>query len=223
MNLTCLVRTVMVLLVISTPYSVQSAELLLTLQVTDQADGVVPTASARLVSLDRVIESKANSNGNVQFGSIAPGTYQLEVFAPGFTKTTVKSLSVPQPESKPIGVTLRVANQPDHCGFVNTVQYHQFQPGAALSGQVIDADSNKGLTKAAVNLLVADTGIPVSSIQSGKHGMFLFTAVQPGRYVVRISKDAYWPSTLEAFFVSRENATTLLMGLDKRGHMHVCQ
>ena len=218
-----LVHAVVALLLASTPTLAQFEKDQLTAHVTDPVNSLVPTASARLLSSDRVIDRKADSSADIHFTDVPAGTYELEVSAPGFAKTTVKDVLVPQAESNPIEVTLRVANQPDHCGFVNTVDYAPLRPGAALSGRIVDADSNKAVAKATVNLLTTHRGNSVDSTQSGKDGLFLFATVLPGRYNVRVSKSRYDFAGLDGFFVARENATTLTIKLRRRGLMFVCQ
>ena len=223
MKRTSIIRAIIALLLVSISTPAQSEKHSLTIHVTDLVDGLVPTASALLLSSDRVTESKADSSADIHFTDVPPGAYELEVSAPGFAKTTVKNVLVPQTESNPLEVTLRVANQPDHCGFVNTVDYAPLRPGAALSGRVVNSDSNKAVAKAWVDILPADQADPIASTRSDRQGTFHFTTLQPGRYKVQVSKDSYWLSSIDSFFITQENTTMLTIGLDKRGHIHVCQ
>jgi hypothetical protein len=105
-----------------------------------------PGAKARLLSIERVYEVKAKADGDLQFNSVVPGIYELEVSANGFRRRNHSDLRIPI-GSQAIEVTLDHAPIPDHCGYANTVDYEAVGGNARiLSGHVIYEDTGKGLT-----------------------------------------------------------------------------
>ncbi len=195
----------------------------LRIAVTDVVGGRLAGATVLLLSTDRVVQATADMNGGLQFNNVAPGIYQVQASSPGFAKKIIEGVAVPQTESKPIEITLRVGDQWDQCGFVNTVDYPSLRAGAALSGRVVDADRHNALAKTTVSLFATGSDRRVDSTQSGTDGRFTFATVQPGRYSLHVSKHGYIPGWLKEFFVSRENSTVLTVTLGRTGHMHVCQ
>lgn len=82
----------------------------------------------------------ADPGGEIHF-AIVPGTYDVEISAKGFQDQTNQNCWLPTRDSEPMDVVLHVGDQPDHCGFLNTVDYKAIKPNlGALSGRVIDAD-----------------------------------------------------------------------------------
>ncbi len=191
--------------------------------VRDITDAVVPAARARIISLDREVEAVADPEGEIKF-TVVPGTYDIEISAKGFRDQTRRNLRLPTGNPESIDVVLHASDQPDHCGFVNTVEYKTAKPDlGALSGRVIDADSLRGIRRADVELLNVGTEAKYTSGLSDSNGNFAFAALPIGRYSVHASKAGYWPTELNQLVVPRENSVTVRLGLDKRGHMHVCQ
>jgi len=64
--------------------------------ITDRADAAVPGATVQLVARDssRTWKDFSNSNGSYAFISVAPGIYDLVVYAPGFARSIVSDLVV---------------------------------------------------------------------------------------------------------------------------------
>jgi carboxypeptidase family protein len=192
-----------------------------TVAVHDVSGSRVSGAKARLLSLDRVIEVKAKAAGELQFNGVIPGTYDLEVSANGFRRRVYPDLRIPSSDSQPMQVVLNPETQ--RCGYVNTLDYEAFRPEASiLSGYVIYEDTGKGISGVKIELNGA-SGTKIGATVSGPNGKFAFPGLPAGRYSVRASKNAYEPTEIAQMFVPRENLTILHLGLDKRGHMHICQ
>jgi hypothetical protein len=190
----------------------------------DVAGSVVLGARARLLSVDRVLQVDAEANGEMQFKGTVPGKYDLEVSASGFRKRIYRDLVISSSDSMPIDVVLGVGIQPDHCGYLNTLEYVTVKPEAKIfSGHVIDEDSGKGVGSVRIDLSNAGEGTMARSITSDRSGNFSFLDLPPGRYSVHAFKNGYWPTELEQFLVPRENLAILHLGLDKKGHLHICE
>jgi Carboxypeptidase regulatory-like domain len=146
------------------------------------------------------------------------------VSANGFRWRIYPDLHIPRSDSQPLDVFLNPASQPDHCGYVNTVDYEAVGLEARiLSGYVIYEDTGKGISGVKVELKNAASGSNVGATVSGPDGTFAFRDLPAGRYSVRASRNAYEPTEMTQFLVPRENLTILHLGLDKRGHLHICQ
>jgi hypothetical protein len=192
-----------------------------TVAVHDVAGSRVSGAEARLLSLDRVIEVKAKADGELQFNGVIPGTYDLEVWGNGFRRRVYPDLRIPSSDSQPMQVVLNPETQ--HCGYVNTLVYEAVRPEATgLSGYVIYEDTGKGLSGVKIELNAA-SGTRIGATVSGPKGNFTFRDLPAGRYSLRASRNAYEPTEITPLLVPRENLTILHFGLDKRGHMHICQ
>ena len=121
-------------------------------------------------------------------------------------------------------ISLAPAGQPDHCGFVTTVNYEaQRSNSIVLSGHVVDEDSGKGLGRVKVEVLEAASGTAFAATDSGPDGNFAFSDLPPDHYEVRASRKTYEPIEVAAFIVPRENLTVLRFAIDKQSHMHICQ
>jgi hypothetical protein len=196
----------------------------ITVAVHDVFGSRIPGAKARLLCLGRVFEVKAEGDGELQFKDVVPGTYDLEVSANGFRPRVYPDLLIPSSDSQPTDVVLNDASQPDHCGYVNTVDYEAVRPEARmLSGYVIYEDTGKGISGVKIELINAASHTTFGATVSGPYGNFAFRDLAAGHYSVRASKNTYEPTEITQFLVPRVNLTILHLGLDKRGHMHVCQ
>jgi hypothetical protein len=69
-----------------------------------------------------------------------------------------------------------------------SAQFRRLPPGAALLGQVVDADSGDGLDRAAVTLR---SGTLSRQIQTDREGRFLFAGLPAGEYVLLASRPGY--------------------------------
>jgi 5-hydroxyisourate hydrolase-like protein (transthyretin family) len=195
-----------------------------TVTVLDQTDAAIEGAVARLMSFDRVLQLKSRSDGSLPFTHVMPGTYDLEVSARGFITKKLRDVQVPRPADKPLAVTLYVSNLPDHCGPLNLVDYSDSKSqSASISGHVIEADKDKPIAKAQINLSKSGDTHLLTNTRSGKKGEFTFEGIPPGRYSVYVKREAYWPSDIKGFFAPRENSTTLTIFLDKTNHIRICQ
>jgi hypothetical protein len=183
------------------------------------AGSPIPGAKARLLSLDRVLEVKANADGELVFNGVAPGTYKLEVTVRGFRGRVYPDVRIPIREPMDIVLTPEIP-----CGIGNAVDYEAVRPEASrLSGYAIDEDTGKGISGIKIELMDATSHSKVGETVSGRNGDFAFHDLPPGRYRVQASKYAYEPTEISEFLVPRENVTILHLHLDRQGHMHICQ
>jgi hypothetical protein len=179
---------------------------------------------ARLLSLDRVYEVKSRSNGAILFSNIVPGVYDLELSAAGLRSQIMPGVRIPEGDAQLAEISLAPTSQPDHCGFVRTVNYEaQRSNSVVLSGNVVDEDSGKGLGRVRVEVLEVASGTAFAATDSGPDGNFVFSDLPPGHYKVRASRKTYEPIEIAAFIVPRENLTVLRFAIDKQSHMHICQ
>ena len=187
----------------------------ITVAVHDVMGSGIPGAKARLLSLDRVFEVKAKADGELKFNAVVPGTYDLEVSASGFRQRIYPDLLIPRSDSQPLDVFLNLASQPDHCGYVNTLDYEAVRAGARiLSGYIIDEDTGKGIRGVKIELKNAVSDSNIGATVSGPNGTFAFSDLAAGRFSVRASRNAYEPTEMTRFLVPRENLTILHIGLD---------
>ena len=193
-------------------------------KVHDVMGSPVRGAEARLLSIERVYVIKAKADGELRFNDVVPGVYELEVSANGFRPRNHSDLRIPSGDSLAIEVTLDHAPIPDHCGYVNTVDYEALGGKTRiLSGHVIYEDTGKSLTGVKIELLDTSSNTENGATVSDRNGDFAFRDLPAGRYSVRASKSGYESTEITRFLVPRENPTVLRLGLDKRGHMDVCQ
>jgi hypothetical protein len=184
----------------------------------------IPHAHARLLSLDRAVEAESDGSGKVEFNGVAAGTYDLEISANGFQGQTQRDLRIAADSSEPIAVTLRVGNQPNHCGFLSILEYGPSVPGTArLSGRVTDGHSSEGISGAGVELIPAAANMPTRSVVSDSQGRFAFADSAAGRYSIRARKKGYISAGVTEFLAPLQNTTVLGLILDKQGHLDVCQ
>jgi hypothetical protein len=192
-----------------------------TVAVHDVTGSRISGAKARLLSLDRVFEVKAKADGELQFNGVIPGTYDLDVSANGFRRRVYPDLRIPSSSPQAMDVVLNPETQ--NCGCVNTLDYEAFRPEASiLSGYITYEDTGKGISGVKIELNAA-SGTKIGATASGPNGNFAFHDLPAGRYSVRASKTAYEPTEIMQLLVPLENLTILHLGLDKRGHMHICQ
>ena len=189
----------------------------------DTSGYALPHANVRFLSTDRAFQAQADVRGVAIFSDMTPGIYDVEVSVPGFRTQTIPRLNFPAINAEPLDVTLHIANQPDHCGFVNTADYFSPAPGAQLSGRAIDQDSSSGLGRVKLQLLKPGSKVEVSSLLSDREGNFSFANIEAGRYDIHASKHGWRATALENFLVPRGNSTMLTIGLDRIGHLHICQ
>jgi hypothetical protein len=196
-----------------------------TIAVHDVAGRPITRATARLLSLEHAFEVHAQADGHAEFNGVLPGIYDVEVSAAGFSMRRYPATPISSRDSKLLGVVLdRVNHVPDHCGFLNTLNYAAIASEAErLSGRVIDQDNNKGIRDVKIELVDAAAGTSITWTLSGPNGYFAFPDLPAGRYRLRASRNDYEPTGMDQFLVPRDSLTTLHIGLDKRGHMHVCQ
>jgi hypothetical protein len=69
-----------------------------------------------------------------------------------------------------------------------SAQFRRLPPGAAILGQVVDADSGESLDRAAVTLR---SGTLSRHIQTDREGRFLFAGLPAGEYVLLASRPGY--------------------------------
>ena len=191
----------------------------------DVAGRPITRATARLISLDRAFEVNADADGQLEFNGVIPGIYDVEVSAEGFSTRTYRGMHISGGDSKLLDVVLnRVDHVPDHCGFLNTLHYAAIASEAErLSGRVIDQDHNKGIKGVKIELTEAASGTSISQTVSDPNGNFAFHDLPAGRYSLRASMNGYEPTNMDQFLVPHDNLTTVHIGLDKRGHLHICQ
>lgn len=195
-----------------------------TIAVHDVTGRAIPRATARLLSLERAFEVTGKADGQLKFNDVLPGIYDVEVSARGFSMGTYRGVRISGDDSKLLDVVLNGPHWPDGCGFVNSLNYEAITSEAErLSGRVIDQDHNKGIRGVKIELMDAGAGTSISWTVSGPDGNFAFPDLPAGRYNLRASRNGYEPTGMDHFLVPRDNLTILHIGLDKRGHMHVCQ
>ena len=80
--------------------------------VRDAGGAVIPGAKLKLTrpSTNAVLNGTTNNTGSFQFLSLAPGTYALQVEAPGFNSTTLENVIVQVDQATQLDVSLRVGD-----------------------------------------------------------------------------------------------------------------
>jgi serine-aspartate repeat-containing protein C/D/E len=196
--------------------------------VVDALEPQVPITEATitLYSKSRVLQTKSDARGRFEFTELAEGDYQLEVVQAGFvSKITDLSVSARKPESQVRQVIgLRLAATDTDCGDFDSTSYERNKAinGQRLAGVVLEERySRKPLTRTAVRLFNID-GTELSAQQTNEQGEFLFTNIEPGRYLLKASHDGYFDLKTRVFWVTRENQTRITLVPLKTGMIFVC-
>lgn len=211
--------------------------------VIDRSGAVIPKASLRLYSKNRMAEVMSDETGQFEFSNLSPGTYRLEAKKLGFETATIQPLHIAVGEAQvpPLTVTLDVGVTAN-CGDGSSVSYEErTHDGAPLVGRIQPKppapkpimtwpSAPKPLatwpyipfSQATVELLKADTKQLVASTHADVHGKFEFTGIAIGEYVLRAKYKGYYDALSVKFQINRQDVTEVVVPMAAPGETTVC-
>lgn len=188
-------------------------------KVEDRFANPVPKATVTLISLERVLQTDAASDGSFVLSEIPGDAYEIEIVAPGFAKEKLSIDLRNEFTIPPLEITLQAGSIPDleTCGPHSVVTYGpEVESGHRLTGFVHTYDHNKPMANANVTLRRIGADGREFRATSDKHGKYLFENVPVGRYELQVSSRGYVAEGVKQFVIPRLNEvfvhTTILGG-----------
>ncbi len=118
-----------------------------------------------------------NASGEYSFAAVSPGTYKITSAYPGYKNSVLEN----------IGVSIGSE-------FTNLVLPEMAKATYSISGKVILEGLSSGFEGSAVLLRNSSSLSSVASTTTGTDGMFTIPDVEPGDYVLTVSRDGYLTS-----------------------------
>jgi hypothetical protein len=194
--------------------------------ITDRFQKPLPGTVVTLSSNERVLQTRASSQGQFRFEHVPRGVYQLELKAHGFVRQTL-SVDLSAAEAPPLAIVLQGPTEPDveECGPPHSIVYSSFDSTRPqLAGIVRSYDQRKTLRRADVALMRVDDPRLTSHTVSDDDGRFQFENLTAGRYNLRISLHGYVLAEMKQLLVPHENNVTLDVSVRRDdGKLIVCQ
>lgn len=182
-------------------------------KVVDERQTVIPNAKVALYregSVDAVFQTETDDAGKYFFEGLAAGEYTLKISAAGFYSIRVKSVSV---SGRPISLppVALFVSPTDYAGDGPLIDHSRFLPAEPQSGTVIGSvrvdPFRPGMTLAELYelepraealadvdvILYCDIGKPCAVTKTNEHGEFKFESQQPGKYMLWLHRDGYYP------------------------------
>jgi Carboxypeptidase regulatory-like domain len=194
--------------------------------VEDPTSAVIAEASVTLLSLNRVVQTRSNSDGAFRFEKLEPGVYAIEITAPGFAKKTIPVTLQRGHLQETISVVLNVGNVPDmeKCGRDVSVRYEGVDATRAdLTGTLRDYFDRKPIARAEIAIVSESGQAPPVVVQSDATGQFSVSHLASDFYEIRISCKGYEREELKHVAMPRENQVLVESTLRKRKQMVACQ
>jgi hypothetical protein len=190
--------------------------------VTDRFGAVISNAVITLYSTDGIVRSHTDHKGHFAFTNPPARKYQIEAAAQGF-KTTTREIDWTGNED-PLSISLAVGTSDCGSGETGAISYALARP-AGNENLTIKVRDFAGRPLPRANLLITRTrAIAKQFSQSTNHnGEFLLSSVEPGEYVLKVSRAGYYDATTRSFWIMRANQTTVVVDLIKRGQIVICE
>jgi hypothetical protein len=192
---------------------------IVTVSIGGQAYGPIADATISLYSTDRILQTKSDQQGHFGLANVPPGTYILEATSPVFKTTNMGTIQVNNKSVGPFSIAMSIANP--GCSDLYSISYAAGVAGRTLRGLL--RDTEQPLADAEVSLANAVGTRVVASQRSTGKGEFEFGNVEPGRYVLRVSRPGYHDQLTEPFWIVRESGTEIGIRLIKLGQIIVCE
>ena len=197
-------------------------------RILDQTNAGIP-ASVRLVTPDRLIETKADPDGHFEFSGLVPGTYFLEVLAPGFKPDVIDKIYVGEQQTEmTFSLTLSIGTASPPCvpawhqgiPIGPTISYDSRSDDSNVVGTIYDNGSGQPLANVTVYLSRSDRD-PQVTTTSDEKGEFRLSSVEPGRYSLTVFHKGYWiyPPQYPGW-VTRQNVTKFLLLMEPQNICH---
>jgi type 1 fimbria pilin len=198
-------------------------------QISDQGNAVIPNAVVRVFTPDRLIETKSDPQGHFELSGLLPGTYPLEVFAPGFKPQIIDGVQLKDQQTETtIRLTLSVGEASPPCvpawhsgiPIGDSVSYDSRSDDFNVIGTIYDNGAGRPLSNVAIYLSRSDQSPQLVSTSDEK-GEFHIRRVEPGRYTLTVSREGYWiyPPKFPAW-VTRQNVTKFLLLMEPPNICH---
>jgi carboxypeptidase family protein len=200
-------------LLISVPVKAQDRTASLTGKVTDITGALVAGTLAELRSEsapERGYRTTADSAGAYHFSTLPADEYTLKLSMPGFRSLTVKSIHISESEQKWVP-TVQLAVSINGCRDRGVLDYIRFLQLVAdignLGGSVrLDKGPMVGqspLVAGADVTLICSTGKICGATKTDSSGGFLFKALRPGIYSVRVNNAGFYPLNKPEYEVAK--------------------
>jgi hypothetical protein len=189
----------------------------------DQAGAVIVSATVQLLALDRVRETRTDERGQFTIANIPQEPYILVVCHLGFKPRKIEQPPTASDAGQQITITLEVDGM--ICGFTEpSISYEKRVSEVSLVGSVTNWDGRR-LDAASVTLRRTDGDAAI--VQTSKaNGEFEFVGLEPGKYLLEVSRDGYFDQKGMSVWIARENLTKLSpVSLWKKGdkRLIICQ
>jgi Carboxypeptidase regulatory-like domain len=193
------VTTAIALFLVALPSAAQDLTGGLTGAVRDVTGSVVPDTVVELESKGAPIgrfRTVTDGAGIYRFFGLPKGDYDLKLSRPGFNPLTVKSTVVLDGEHRTMPpVHLSAA----YCGSPLPLESIRFLPSIDLVGDLggtVKLDDSPEQTipiSSASVTLICQTGKACGEAKTDSDGVFLFRALPPGHFSVRVTKAGFYP------------------------------
>ncbi|MBU7592485.1 carboxypeptidase regulatory-like domain-containing protein [Metabacillus halosaccharovorans] len=153
--------------------------------------GPINNASVTLTNQEGnvIASTTTNGAGNYTFSNVSPGVYNVSVLAAGF-QSQIQSIMVEPNQNYSVNFVL-IAN-----------------PGA-ITGEIRDSITNTVIPNATIELLTQES-VFIASTTSNGAGVYSFTNLSPGTYLVRASATNYATSLVSSTVTPGNTTTTNL-------------
>jgi hypothetical protein len=170
---------------------------------------VVPGAVAELESEGAPISrfrTVTDGAGIYRFFGLPKGEYDLKLFSPGFNHLTVKSIIVLDGEHRtmpPLHLDPAYCGGPDPLDFIRFLSSRDKVGNLGGSVKFDDWPEQAIPISGASVTLICSTGKPCGAARTDSGGRFLFNALPPGDFSVRVSGPGFYPQDSPLYTVEQ--------------------
>jgi hypothetical protein len=147
-----------------------------------------------------IFQTVADAGGAYRFSTLPAGEYDLKLSRPGFNSLIVKSTLVLNGEHRTLPTLHLAAGANGDCrsGHVEPDAIRFLRSGASIGGfggtvRLGEGLGESTLASGADVTLVCSTGKPCGASRTDSDGQFLFKALPPGYFSVRVTAAGFYP------------------------------
>jgi hypothetical protein len=204
------ITTAIALFFLALPSAAQELTGSLTGKVTIFTGGAVPGADAELEAEGTPItrfRAITDDDGVYSFAGLPSGYYTLRLSrTPGFFPLTVKSIQILNAEQRMMPTLQLGVGQVD-CGVYALLDYIRLRPSRDNVGNLggtVRVDQGQGKSELMLGVdvtLICNNGKACSAPRTDPSGEFLFKALPPGSFSVRVATPGFYPQDSPPFRV----------------------